>query len=134
MIWRGLAAFVAFAILMMSCTESTEPVPDPTPGWLALRLWTPNTDDGGIIFTVSGASIDSVRSTYPDAFMTRTGSNAWRMLVAGDLIGGAVVAEVHVPDIAKASSYTGTIEQVAARAPSFAQRSLSEYALTVTTP
>jgi len=100
----------------------------PTTGWLQVLLSSPNTDDGGVLFIVSGGPIDSVRSSYADFFAARQGGS-WRMLVAGGLAPG-VVAEVWVPDLGAVATYTGTVEQVAQRT-TYAQRPTSAYRVSI---
>lgn len=122
--WLGLLA----AALLLTCGESTEP---PTPGWIDVRLDTPNTDDGGIIFVVSGGQIDSVRSAL-DVFSSRQSETSWRVLVAGNARAG-VIAQLWVQDVTSDSAYAAVVEEVASRT-TFEQRPLSGYALTVQRP
>jgi hypothetical protein len=100
----------------------------PQPGWLQVRLVSPNGDDGGVLFAVSGGPIDSVRSSFPDFFSAQHGAT-WRMLVAGTPVSG-VIAQIWVPDPSAAPVYTATVEQVA-QAATYAQRSAGGYQLRV---
>jgi len=110
---------------LVTCTETTEP---SRPGWLLVRLSTPNTDDGGILFTISGGSVDSVRSSYPDLF-TQKDSLVTQVVVAGNIVAGGIV-EIRVPDLTASGSYVATVDQVATRA-TFAQRNPQQYSLAV---
>ncbi len=116
---------VGLAAGVVTCSETTEP---SAPGWLLVRLTTPNTDDGGILFTISGGSVDSVRSTYPNLF-TEKDSLVTQVVVAGDIVAGGIV-EIRVPDLTASGSYVATVDQVATRT-TFAQRSPQQYSLAV---
>jgi hypothetical protein len=124
--WLFVAAATTF---VLNCGDSAPPEPEVTPGWLKVRLTTPHAEDGGILFTASGGQIDSVRSSYTNAYVSPIGQNSWRVLVAGNLASG-VVAEILVPDVANAADYSASIEQAAARA-TYVQRSLGGYSLVV---
>ena len=117
----------------LSCGDSgpsgPKPNKDPIAGWLKVRLNTPNADDGGIMFTISGGQIDSIKSAYPDLFTSAAGSSR-RVIVAGNLTTGGIVAELLVPDVEMAANYSANVEQVAAR-DSYEQRSASAVTLSV---
>jgi hypothetical protein len=115
----GLAALV---VALGTCDGPTPP------GWLQVRLVSPNTDDGGILFTASGGPIDSVRSPFPDFFFAKQGAS-WRMLVVGAPVSG-VIAEIWVPDPGAAASYTGSVEQ-AARVTTYEQRPTGSYRISI---
>ncbi|MGD2122858.1 MAG: hypothetical protein PVJ76_13985 [Gemmatimonadota bacterium] len=127
-------ALLVLGMAALSCGDSTtsepEPDPDPIPGWLKVRLTTSNGDDGGIMFTVSGPQIDSVRSSYPDFFKADSGPASVRIIVAGHLTSGGVVAEVLVPDVQSPDDYTATVEQLAAR-DTYEQRPVASASLAV---
>ena len=130
-LWTALGVAT---ILFLSCGDSTPseppPPPDPIPGWLRIRLNSPNSDDGGIMFTVAGGQIDSVRSAYPELFVSQGNPGSTRIIVAGDLTSGGLLAEIMVPDVGSVADYAATVEQVAARA-SFEQRQPSAFSLVV---
>ena len=83
---------VAATVFLLSCGDSNssgpEPPPDPIPGWLKVRFDSPNSDDGGIMFTLSGGQVDSVRSAYPDLFVSTGNASPKHIIVAGSLISG----------------------------------------------
>jgi hypothetical protein len=107
---------LALAAALTTCS-GTEPA---GPGWLDVRLVSPNTDDGGVMFTVRGAPIDSVRSPFPDLYTERVGASEWQVIVLGN-VSSAVVARLWVPDLDAAASYAATVDQVASGL-TFAQR------------
>ena len=119
---------------VLSCGDSgpSEPKPNenPVPGWLSVRLSTPNADDGGIMFTISGGQIDSIKSAYPDLFTSSAGNASKQVIVAGHLPTGVVVAELLVPNVELVANYGATVEQVAAR-DTYQQRPVSGVSLVV---
>ena len=121
-------------IFLPGCGDSgppgPEPKPDPIPGWIRVRLDSPNGDDGGIMFTVSGGQMDSIRSSYPDLYVSSGNTTVKRIIVAGNLTSGTTVAELMVPDVQSAASYSVTVDEVASRV-SYVQRQVSGYSLTV---
>lgn len=103
------------------------------PGFLTLTLNTPNADDGALLFRVVGGQVDSVVG----GAMVQAGSysiqpSLTRVVVAGNIIDG-VVAQVAVPDVNDAASYSVIMEQVAVRNTN-AQRSVSGYSIAVSAP
>ena len=115
------AAF-AFGLLASACGggDLTAPLDPPkpnqsvaTPGWVPVRLNTPNTDDGAVQFSVSGISVDSVRLAGYRGY-ARVSNGAAQVLVTGTIVSG-VVAEIWIKDTKKASLYTGQVSEAAAR-------------------
>jgi len=131
--WSTLAALVLAGGLALSCGDGnpSEPEPPPpVPGWLKVRLTSPHTDDGGVLFALSGGPVDSVRTSYPDLLRSEGLASPTRILVAGDLTSGSVVVEILVSDVQKVADYVAVLEQVASRA-TFEQRALAGYGLVV---
>jgi hypothetical protein len=126
--WVKPALVVLLAMGVGTCGDSTGN-DKPTTGWLSLSLATPNADDGGILFTVSGARIDSIRSTHPHVLLNRESASSVRVVIAGDLSAG-VIGEILVPDTRAAAQYTGVVHEVAARA-TYQQRPPTGYTVTV---
>lgn len=106
---------------------------DPEPGPLTLTLNTPNTDDGAVLFKVVGGAVDSITAgamVQDGSYAAVTGGT--RVVVAGNITDG-VVATIWIPDLADASHYTVTVEQVAVRN-TFVQRPLTNYSIAVSAP
>lgn len=122
------AGVIAGAMTLSTCGSDPQ---EPTPGWVNVTLTTPNTKDGGIVFTISGPAVDSLRSSLPNVFTRRESATQVRAVVIGTLWDGAVVAQVLVPDVGNLSGYSAVVTEVAARAPSFAQRPVADYSLTL---
>jgi hypothetical protein len=104
----------------------------PVSGWLALRLSSPNADDGGVLITVTGATIDSMRTIHPQLLTLRESATSIRAVIGGNLSTGTI-AEILVPDTRQAARYSATIQEVAART-TFQQRALTGYTLSVIAP
>jgi len=108
-----------------------EPTPPPARGWLNLQLTTPNSDDGGIVFTVAGGPIDSVRFVH-EGFSSAVSDSIWSFLATGELSNGAI-AQLFVPNVNKPAIYRPEIQQVAALV-TYEQRDLAGYRLQVVKP
>jgi hypothetical protein len=115
----GLSALAA-------CSHDTSA---PTAGTLNVNLASPNSDDGAVLFTVSGGPIDSVASPGHQIYSARLDSSTLRLIVTGDL-GSGTIATIYVPDMRLASSYSATVNQAAARE-SYTQREAASYLLTL---
>lgn len=134
---RALGLALAAALGLAGCGGGggdggppTDPDPPPPPqeGELVVELTTPNQDDGGVLFTLSGASVDTVVSVVDGYARATASGGAWTVVVTGQLTDGPV-AEVRVPDLEAAEAgLEATLEQVAARE-SWEQRETAGYAL-----
>jgi hypothetical protein len=80
------------------------------------------------MFLLSGAQIDSVRSPFADLYTARFTTSTMRVIVAGNLANGGLVAEILVPNVDAVTNYQATVEQVAAR-DTYEQRSPSSASL-----
>lgn len=101
----------------LACNEGpTGTPPAGGPLTLTVTLTTPADDDGAILFTVSGGTVEAPTAASPDQelFTRVTGVNALGVVVVGDLSSGAVL-EFEAPEGSDASSYTATMVQVADR-------------------
>jgi hypothetical protein len=116
----------ACALALITCKDSSGP---PPPGWLDVRLVTPNLNDGGILFAIGGARIDSVRTSYPYFVAHAETETQWRVVVGGTISGG-VIARVWVPDVRAAARYETTVLEVAVRG-TLAQRATAGYSVQV---
>ncbi len=122
---------VVLALLIAStfrCGDSTTPMPALTgPGWLPLQLETSATDAGGVLVTIRGGAVDSVRSAVHDVFSRRVGP-LMKVAVVGNMTSG-VIAEILVPNTERASSYSASVDQAAAR--TLEQRDVTDYEVSV---
>jgi hypothetical protein len=125
------SALLLAALLLTTCGDSTGS-DGPRDGWLSLQLTTPNTDDGGLLITVSGAPIDSVRTTHPHLLTRRQSESSMRVVISGNISSG-VIGQILVPDARQSARYTVTIQEVAARS-TYLQRGLTGYSISVIAP
>jgi hypothetical protein len=101
----------------------------PAGATLEVSLATSATDDGAVLFTVSGGPVDSVEAPGYRLYTAQTSSSSMRVVVAGELRAGTI-ARIHIADGSKLDQYSATIDQVAARG-SYAQRDPVSYSLEV---
>ena len=123
----GSTAVLAVA-LALACACSSETAA-PVAATLEVNFATSATDDGAVLFTVSGGPVDSVEAPGYRLYTTQTSPTTMRVVVAGDLRGGTI-ARIHIADGRRLSQYAATIDQVAARG-SYAQRDPVSYSLMV---
>ena len=126
------SALILMALLLTTCRDSTGGNDRPTAGWLALRLTTPNSDDGGVLIAVSGAAIDSIRSSLPVLITRRESGTSIRAVISGNVTSG-VIAEIRVPDTRQSAQYAAVISEAASRG-NYAQRNIAGYQLSVVAP
>ena len=113
--------------LICACSSDSA---GPVAATFEVSFATSATDDGAVLFTVSGGPVDSVEAAGYRLYTARTGPTSTRVVVAGDLRAG-VIARIHIADGRKLGQYSATINQVAARGSSYAQRDPVSYSLMV---
>jgi hypothetical protein len=99
----------------------------PTAGTLNVALTSPNTDDGAVLFTISGGPVDSLTAPGQQVYTSRLDSNTLRVILIGPLEAG-IVARMYLPDARLAPNYSATVNQAAARM-SYAQRNPAAYSV-----
>ena len=102
----------------------------PVAATLQVSLSTPFSDDGALLFTVTGGRVDSVDAAGYTLYSSRTDPETLRVILTDDLSPG-IVAHVHIPDERVASQYSATISQVAARE-TYIERDPASYRLELT--
>lgn len=120
-------ALLAMAVSMV-CACSSDSA-GPVGATLEVSFATAATDDGAVLFTVSGGPVDSVEAPGYRLYTAQTSATSTRVVVAGDLRAG-IIARIHIADGSKLAQYSATIDQVAARN-SYAQRDPVSYSLLV---
>lgn len=121
-----MAGVLAVGATLLTCSDPSGP---PPPGWLSVRLITPNFDDGGVLFSITGARIDSIRSSYPYV-VSRAVSETERRIAVGGTMSGGVIAEIWVPDTRGADKYEASVQEVVRRG-TLAQRGTTGYAIEI---
>ena len=147
--WAYLARVVllaSIAAVASSCggggdasVPTTQPTPTPTlpttpiatPGTLTVRLVTPNTDDGAILFEITGSSplAELTALSQGASVHARANGNTTRVAVFGALASGALV-RFSVPDVNAASQYSAQVTEVSDRS-SALRPSVTGYQLTI---
>jgi hypothetical protein len=126
---RG-TALVALLVGVAACGGDDGGSSGPVAGPLRVVVTSPNTDDGAVMFQVTGV-VDSVAAPAGlTLHQSVPGPNVLRVIVTGNISSGSNLLTLHVADVSKASSITTQVLQVAART-TYAQRPAGGYSLTV---
>jgi hypothetical protein len=123
---RLIAVLVMAAGLVSGCSSDSA---GPVAAMLEVSFATSATDDGAVLFTVTGGPVDSVEAPGYRLYTAQTSATSMRVVVAGDLQPG-IIARIHIADGRKLPQYSATIDQVAARG-SYAQRDPVSYSIVV---
>jgi hypothetical protein len=123
---RLIVPLAIAAGLVSGCSSDSA---GPVAATLEVSFATSASDDGAVLFTVSGGPVDSVEAPGYRVYTAETTPTSIRVVVAGDLKGGTI-ARIHIADASKLPQYSATIDQVAARG-SYAQRDPVSYSLVV---
>jgi hypothetical protein len=121
---RHVAYALAVLAALVGCSHDDI---GPTAGTLNLTLASPNSDDGAVLFTISGGPVDSLTAPGQQIYTSRLDSNTLRVILIGPLQAGTV-ARVYLPDVRLASNYSAAVNQAAARS-SYAQRNPAAYSV-----
>jgi hypothetical protein len=123
---KRLVLILGLAAGLSGCSEPPSATVSTT---LAVTLSSPFTDDGGLLFTISGGPVDSVETPGYALYSSRTDANTLELIVSGQLISGTI-ARVHIPNDRLVPQYSVKVLQAAARS-SYAQRDPAAYGLTL---
>ena len=126
---RG-AALLSALVASAGCGGSDSGPTGPVAGPLRVVLTSPNTDDGAVMFQVTGVVDSVVAPAGLTLFQSTPGPNVVRAIVTGNVGSGSNLLTLYVPDIGKASSITTLVLQVAARG-TYQQRAAGAYSLQV---
>jgi len=125
---RGGLALLA-TVLVLACGEDSSGPSQPVPGPLQVVLTSPNTDDGAVMFQVTGVVDSAVAPAGVTAYQSVPGPNVLRVIVTGSAItSGENLLTLYVQDVNKASAISLQVLQVAAKG-SYAARATSGYSL-----
>ena len=127
---RG-TALVALLVGVAACGGGDDGGPSgPVAGPLRVVVTSPNTDDGAVMFQVTGVVDSVVAPAGLTLYQSVPGPNVIRAIVTGNISSGSNLLTLYVADVSKASSITTQVLQVAARV-TYAQRPAGTYSLTV---
>lgn len=118
-------------LLVAGCGSDDGGPSGPVPGPLNVVLTSPNGDDGAVMFQVTGVVDSVVAPAGITLYQSIPGPNVLRVIATGSAItSGSSLLTMYVPDVAKTSSYSVQLMQVAAKA-TYAQRAVGGYGLKV---
>ena len=133
---RKLLLIMAVMVCAPSCDRmpvvvSLPPPPEPKAGFLIVRLASPTSDDGAIVFEIRGPAAGTALAS--DTAMWIVGesvdSTTRRIVLAGDLETGPLVTFA-VPDVSTAPLYSAIVLEVANR-DNAVRSSIGAYKLTI---
>ncbi len=125
---------VVLAAITLACggdsnNGGTGPPDVSNPGFVNVTLSTPNSNDGALLLRLSGGTMDSLTASSGSIFFAETGTNVFRVMVAGTIANGPIV-RFWMPDRRNVSQYLATLEQAAARS-TYEQQSIGGYSLSI---
>lgn len=111
-----IMAVAASAVGLVACSgdgNGGPPPTGPTAGTFAVTLSTPNTDDGAIVFRVTGPGVTQIANAVPSRYMhfDQVGTSL-TVVIVGNLADGTLLT-FRVPDVSAVSSYSATVLEVA---------------------
>lgn len=121
---------IAAALVLVTAACSSDPTEEQPPATVALlRLTSPHTDDGALLFTLTGPAIDSATTTNAALrlFTSRVSDTTLVGALVGPVGSGAVVT---LHGTGEPARYVARVLEVADRR-NFLRESLTGYALTV---
>ena len=127
---RWVIALLVAVSVIAACADEPNGVPQRA-GTVTLRLTTPNTDDGAVLFDVSGPQVDTAlaASSSLRLFTRRVDGSTVVGVVVG-VVTSDVLVTLQVPDTSRAAEYTARVLEVADRQNAL-RASLTGYTLTV---
>lgn len=122
---RAGCSMILFALLCSCSGGSTA----PTSGILSVRLNAMHGDEGAVLFTIAGGSIQSVEAVSGIARSAQIDANTLRVVITGALSSGTI-ARVHIADLSLAAHYSVAIDQVASRL-TYGLRDAAQYSASI---
>ncbi len=125
---------VVLAAITIACggdttNGGTGPAETSNPGFVIVTLATPNSNDGALLLTLSGGTMDSLTASAGTIFFASTGTNTFRVMVAGT-IGDGPIVRFWMPDRRNVAQYLATLEQAAVRT-TYEQQDIGAYSLSI---
>jgi hypothetical protein len=127
------AALALCGVVLTACGGDKGGGTQPQAGLLTVTLINAASAPGALMFTISGGEIDAVTAGSYATYQTSLSSTSRRILLTGNIVAGTLV-QIQVPDVAKASNYVATVNQVAARSSSpvpYGQQPTNGFVITV---
>lgn len=123
------AVFLAALLGVTACGGGSD-LSAPLSGPLDLVLQTPADDDGIVLVEVVGGTVDSVTALGYRTESSSVGTAPIRIVVSGALKDGKLV-RIWVPDRTRASDYSATVVEAAARS-TYLLQDVADYRIEVT--
>ena len=123
-------AMLVAALLGVTACGGGSDLSAPLSGPLDLVLQTPADNDGIVLVEVAGGTVDSVTALSYRTESSSVGTAPLRIVVSGALHDGKLV-RIWVPDRTRASDYSATVVEAAARG-TYALQDVGEYRIDVT--
>jgi hypothetical protein len=123
------AVFLAALLGVTACGGGSD-LSAPLSGPLDLVLQTPADDDGIVLVELVGGTVDSVTALGYRTEASSVGTAPLRIVVSGALEDGKLV-RIWVPDRTRASDYTASVVEAAARG-TYLLQDVAEYGIDVT--
>jgi hypothetical protein len=123
---KRLVLLLAMAAGLSNCSG---PPSETVAATLAVTLSSPFTDDGALLFTISGGPVDSVETTGYTLYSYRPDGNTMEIIVTGQINSGAI-ARLYIGNERLTPQYSARVMQAAARS-SYTQRDPGAYGLTL---
>jgi hypothetical protein len=125
-----LRRLALFALLGLAACGGGSDLSAPLSGPLDLVLDTPSEDDGIVLVELGGGAVDSVTALGYRTEVSPDATTPVRLVVSGALADGKL-ARIWVPDRTRASDYTATVLEAAARG-TYTLRDVADYRIAVT--
>jgi hypothetical protein len=125
----GRALLLATLLGATACGGGSD-LSAPLSGPLDLAIRTPSDDDGIVLVEVTGGTVDSVTALGYRTEASSVGTAPLRIVVSGALRDGKLV-RIWVPDRTRASDYSATVVEAAART-TYQLQDVADYRIDVT--
>lgn len=115
---------ILLGVVSLGCSDDPSA---PVAATLSLDFVTPVSEDGAVLFTISGGPVDSVAAPAHHLYTARVDATTLRVILVGNISSGTL-GRLYLSDERRISQYSASVNQVAARE-SYQQRDPAAYRL-----
>jgi hypothetical protein len=115
---------ILLGVVSLGCSDDPSA---PVAATLSLDFVTPASEDGAVLFTISGGPVDSVAAPAHRLYTTRVDASTLRVILVGNISSGTL-GRLYLSDERRIPQYSASVNQVAARE-SYHQRDPATYHL-----